>query len=236
MSATVPQLSIEDLAVLMVGEVQRAMQSSELEQVRRWTELVASVSATEDGYVATAVGHTPVERANAALRRAQETLLPLLLDGRKGGDVITLSAEGRDLLLRELAGITIEQADARVAPRPTTIAELVRPTRVAARPWAVDRFVVVAFVEAKLVAEARASYRLLRAAVQRGVPRVSVTAGALDAKVTLALEAARSAGGAVRMLAQVVDAQSASAKDMATLIGNLRLEFRVATFPELTAP
>jgi hypothetical protein len=244
MSDTAPQLSIEDLAVLMVGELQRALQSSELEQARQWTASVAMVGATEEGHVAKTLGMTPAERATAALRHAEAAVLPFLLAGRKASDVITFTEAARDSLLLDFAGLEVERSDGRGKTRVATIDTLLRPTRSATRPWAIEMSALLALVQAKLVAAARESYRLLRVAVQRGIPHVHVTAGELVAKITLSVAQSREAPKAepssgprpsLRMLAQVVDAQSDAAIRSSSIVGSIRLEFRVGNFPEMTA-
>lgn len=226
-------LAIEDLASLMVGEVQRAVQSSELAQARRWTELVATVGESEQAYVAKVVGATPEARAAAAAVRAAATVLPALEVGRRAGRVISLTAEGRDLLLREFAGVTVAQ---REQTHRSAVADVVRPARGQKRPWSIDRADLLALVEAQLVAEARGAYGLLRASVQRGIPRVEVTAGALDARVTLSVAEDRRAASGVRIMAQVVDVRSPEVAQTSSVVASLRLEFRVGAFPELPAP
>lgn len=250
MSDTAPQLSIEDLAVLMVGELHRAMQSSELEQARLWTASVATVGATEEGHIAKTVGMTPAERAATALRYAQDSVLPLLMGGRKPSRVLTFTAGGRDFLLREFAGLEVERSSGRGKTTLATIDTLLRQTRSATRPWAIEMSTLLALVQAKLVSEARDSYRLLRVAMQRGIPHVHVTAGELVAKVILSVAESRQAPGptrdprkspsggprpTLRMLAQVVDAQSEAAIRSSSIVGSIRLEFRVGNFPEMTA-
>jgi hypothetical protein len=250
MSDTAPQVSIEDLAVLMVGELHRAMQSSELEQARLWTALVAIVGATEEGHVAKTVGMTPAERAAAALRYAQDAVLPVLLARRKPSRLITFSMAGRDYLLREFAGLEVERPAGRGKTQLATVDALLRPARSGTRPWTIEMSALLALVQAKLVAEAREWYQLVRAAVQSGIPRVHVTAGALDAKVTLSVASSRQASACIpvsreslgprprpslRMLAQVVDAQSDGAIRSPSIVGSIRLEFRVGNFPEMTA-
>ena len=261
MADTAPyELSIEDLAVLMVGELHRALQSSELEQARLWTASVATVGATEDGHVAKAVGMTPAERAATALGHARSALLPFLLAGRKPSRVIDFGVAERDYLLREYSGLEIERPAGRRNTQRVTIETLLRQSRSATRPWAIDTSALLALVQAKLVLEARDSYRLLRVAVQRGIPHVHVTGGELVAKVTLSVAesrkapetkpgsgrgsaaptpvARRSAAGGpranLRMLAQVVDARSDAAIRSSSIVGSIRLEFRVDNFPEMT--
>ena len=183
------ELSIEDLAVLMVGELHRAMQSSELEQARLWTASVATVGATEEGHVAKALGMTPEERAATASAYAESVVLPILLEGRKASRIVTFDATGRDYLLRAFAGLEVERPAERGTPQAATIEALLQPTRDAARPWSIDRVALLGFVQVKLIQEARESYRLLRAAVQRGIPHVHVTGGELVAKVSLSVAA-----------------------------------------------
>jgi hypothetical protein len=252
MSDTSPQLSIEDLAVLMVGELHRALQSSDLEQTRVWTSLVATVGATEEGHVAKMVGMTPAERAAAALRYAQETVLPVLLAGRKPSDVVTFTLAARDYLLREFAGVEIERPAGRGKMQLATIDTLLRPTRSPTRPWTIETRVLLALAEAKLVAEAREAYRLLRVTVKRGIPHVHVTAGELVTKITLSVAESKDsrpgsptpsrgirrspdpgARAGLRMVAQVVDAQSDAAIRSSSIVGSIRLEFRVGAFPEM---
>jgi hypothetical protein len=238
------ELSIEDLAVLMVGELYRAMQSSELEQARLWTASVATVGATEEGHVAKTVGMTPTEQAATALRYAQDAVLPFLLAGRRPSNVITFTVAGRDYLLGEFAGLEVERPAGRGKTQLATVDTLLRPARSATRPWAIAMKALLALVQAKLVAEARASYRLLRATVQRGIPHVHVTGGELVAKVTLSVAESRQtpevkpgAGlrPSLRMLAQVVDARSDAAIRSSSIVGSIRLEFKVGNFPEMTA-
>jgi hypothetical protein len=254
MSDTAPQLSIEDLAVLMVGELHRALRSSELEQARLWTELVATVGATEEGHVAKTVGMTPAERAAAASRYVQDDVFPLLLAGRRPTRIITFTEAGRGYLLRKFVGLEIEPPAGRGKTGLATVDALVRPTRSATRPWAIEMSALLALAEAKLVVEARESYRFLRVAVQNGIPHVHVTGGELVAKVTLTVAESRSSKpespaptrltrgfpGAgprhnLRLLAQVVDAQSDAAIRSSSIVGSIRLEFRVGNFPEMTA-
>ncbi|MEA2899659.1 MAG: hypothetical protein QOJ84_5274 [Bradyrhizobium sp.] len=254
MSDTSPQLSIEDLTVLMVAELHRALQSSELEQARVWTSLVATVGATEEGHVAKMVGMTPAERAAAALYYAQDTVLPVLLAGRKPSDVITFTLAARDYLLRQFAGIEIERPAGRVKTQLATIDTLLRPTRSTTKPWAIEMGTLLALVQAKLVAEAREAYRLLRVTVKRGIPHVHVTAGELVTKITLTVaESKDSRPGSpapsratrgypdpgpranLRMMAQVVDARSDAAIRSSSIVGSIRFEFRVGAFPEMGA-
>jgi hypothetical protein len=261
MTDTAPyELSIEDLAVLMVGELHRAMQASELEQARLWTELVATVGATEEGHVAKTVGMTPAEQAACALRYAQDALLPVLLAGETASDVITLDVAGRDYLLREFAGLEVEYPAGEGNTEFATIDTLL-PAGSATTTCDIEMSALLALAQAKLVSEARESYRLLRATVQSGIPRVHVTAGELVVKVTLSVAESpkapdvelspgpespaptpvpRESRGArprpgLRMLAQVVDAQSDAAIRSSSIVGSIRLEFRVGTFPVMAA-
>lgn len=247
-----PELSIEDLAVLMVEELHRALQSSELEQARLWTQSVATVGATEEGHVAKALGMTPEERTATASAYAESVVLPILLAGRKASRAVTFDATGRDHLLRAFAGLEIERPVKQGAPQKMAIEALLRPTRNATWPWSIDRGALLEFTQVKLAQEARESYRLLRAAVQRGLPRVHVTGGELVAKVTLSVaagqdtsKAAPGAGRAsaaagprsgLRILAQVVDERSDAAIRSSATVGSIRLEFRVGNFPEMKAP
>jgi hypothetical protein len=245
--AAPPQLSIEDLAVLMVGELHRAMQGSEIEQARQWTAMVATVGATEEGHVAKTVGMTPAERNATAVRYAQEVVLPFLLGGRRLSRPITFTAAGRDYLLAEFAGLEVERPAGRGKTQLMTVDTLVRPTRNARTPWGIEMSALLALIEAKLVAQARDAYRLLRVAVQRGVPHLHVTGGELAAKVTLSVARSQASASTparkeppgagpragLRMLAQVVDAQSDAAIRSTSVVGSIRLEFRVGNFPEL---
>lgn len=255
------ELSIEDIAVLMVEELHRALQSSEREQARLWTASVGTVGATEEGYVAKALGMTPEARAATASAYAESAVLPILLAGRKASRVVTFDAAGRDYLLRAFAGLEVERPAKRRPPQMATIDTMLRPTRGAARPWSIDMEALLEFVQAKLAQEARESYRLLRVAVQRGIPHVHVTGGELVAKVTLSVAAghdlskarpgsgragtaaarvanASAAAGprsGLRILAQVVDARSDAAIRASATVGSIRLEFRVGNFPEMKA-
>lgn len=256
------ELSLEDLAVLMVEELRRAIQSSELEQARLWTASVGSVGATEEGHVAKALGMTPEERAATASAYAESAILPILLAGGKASRIISFDAAGRDYLLGAFAGLEVERPARTGLSHMTTIEAMLRPTRSAARPWSIDRAALLAFVQARLAQEARESYRLLRVAVQRGIPRVQVTGGELVAKVTLAvatghapskarpgtgragaaaapaanLSAAATRRSGLRILAQVVDTRPDAVFRSSDSIGSIRLEFRVGNFPELKSP
>lgn len=249
--------ALADLATTMMREVFRAIQDTAMEQTDAFSELCAKASLPEGDYVAELAGATADARAALAKKHVQEVVLPLLsLPSSPLPDPLLVGDAGREALLAMFAGLSIDVAAAGLPPEPRLAEELIVPSGKDAFPWMMQTAHLLAFAEEKLVTMARDSHRKLRMAVKSGLPRVLVNGGEICAKVTMTTS--ESASSSQLSAAAASASKSAAAPDLAAsatlapstglrvrvanersaafsrsqeLVGSVKIDFRVGSFP-----
>lgn len=248
--------ALADLTTTMMREVFRAIHDTAMEQTDAFAELCARASVPEADYVAELAGATPDARAALAKKHVQEVVLPLLsLPSSPIPDPLLAGDAGRDVLLTVFAGLTIDTANAGLPPEPHLVDELIVPSGNDAFPWMMQAAHLVAFAGEKLATLARDSHRRLRTAVKSGLPRVLVSGGEICTKVTMTSSETASSSSASAAAAlpaksavipslapsaglrvRVANERSAAFSRSQELVGSVKIDFRVGSFPPVELP
>ncbi len=245
------QFPLAELATGMMREVFQSITSSATEQLDSYATFVSKASLAEDEYVAETLGATPEARTAVAERYIRDVVLPVLqIPASAIPDPALLSSETRERLVSMFDGLVIAIQVGGVKEE-RTLAELITPSGGGSFPWAITRARLVAAARAKLEKDARTGQRRLRTMLKSGLPQVNVTGGQICAKVTIATTEtgalspgasaktlspaapAGVAGPSLGLAVRVANEKSAAFTRSQELIGSVRIDFRVGTFPQI---
>jgi hypothetical protein len=255
MSSKDTQFPLAELATSMMREVFQSITDSATEQLDRYATLVSKASLAEDEYLAEILGATPEARTALAEKYIREVVLPILqIPASSIPDPALLSTETRAGLISMFDGLVIP-INAGGVEEERTLTELITPSGGGSFPWAITRGRLTAAVRAKLEKDARGGQNRLRTMLKSGLPQVNVTGGQICAKVTLATtetgtlsptaaakalapkssSAAGLSGSSLGLSVRVANEKSASFTRSQELIGSVKIDFRVGTFPPIDA-
>ncbi|HEX2122477.1 MAG TPA: hypothetical protein VHL59_12615, partial [Thermoanaerobaculia bacterium] len=179
-----------------------------------YVALAAEVEGTLEAYLDRAIGRTKEERRERAARYLSDVVVPLVPRTKRP------HISWDDTLIRfdrtGLAQMVEHFGDA--------IRELIDRAADAGK-WVLERRRLEDAILEKLLRDAEARYRDVRARLLAGVPRTQIRGGTLSAKVLLQED------GNGSVIARMASAETA--KDGGSAISTLTVDFSVSAFPSL---